>query len=193
MQILPRTAILSTLSVVITVLYPLAIWWGEGKFEPRVMAGVLVLALVMRLPTLRAGGVRHGWWIGILVAVLVLIAVLGNALLPLKLYPVVVNGTMLMLFGSTLFRPPSMVERLARLRTPSFPPAAIAYMQRVTQVWCGFFVVNGAVALGTALWASPAVWSLYNGVIAYVLMGALFGGEYVIRMRVKQRTHHEAP
>jgi uncharacterized membrane protein len=41
----------------------------------------------------------------------------------------------------------------------------------------------------TALWASEAVWSLYTGVIAYVLMGLMFGGEYLVRMRFK-RLHH---
>jgi uncharacterized membrane protein len=53
-------------------------------------------------------------------------------------------------------------------------------------VWCGFFVVNGALALGTALWASNAVWSLYTGVISYGLMGALFCGEYLVRLRFKR-------
>jgi len=56
-------------------------------------------------------------------------------------------------------------------------------------VWCGFFVLNGAIALGTALWASEAVWSLYTGVISYVLMGLLFAGEYLVRLRFK-RLHH---
>jgi uncharacterized membrane protein len=62
----------------------------------------------------------------------------------------------------------------------------VAYTRRVTQVWCGFFVVNGLLALGTALWASEALWSLYTGVIAYVLMGVLFGVEYLVRLRFKR-------
>ena len=66
-------------------------------------------------------------------------------------------------------------------------PAAVAYTRRVTQVWCGFFVFNGAVSLGTALWGSPAAWALYNGLLAYVLMGVLFGGEWLLRQRVKAR------
>lgn len=117
------------------------------------------------------------------------LAVGANALLPLKLYPVLVNGALLMAFGYSLAAPPSMVERLARLREPDFPPAAVAYARRVTQVWCVFFVFNGALALGTALWASEAVWSLYTGVIAYLLMGALFGAEFLFRLRFK-RQHH---
>jgi len=66
---------------------------------------------------------------------------------------------------------------------------AQAYMRKVTQVWCGFFVINGAIAFGTALWASEAVWSLYTGVISYALMALLFGAEYLVRLRFK-RLHH---
>jgi uncharacterized membrane protein len=57
----------------------------------------------------------------------------------------------------------------------------------VTQVWCWFFSVNGAIALATALWASPAIWTLYNGLIAYLVMGLLFAGEYVVRWHFKRR------
>jgi uncharacterized membrane protein len=52
-----------------------------------------------------------------------------------------------------------------------------------------FFLINGAIALATALWASEAVWSLYTGVISYGLMGALFGIEFLVRLRFK-RLHH---
>lgn len=116
-------------------------------------------------------------------------AVWGNVLLPLKLYPVLINCAMLTAFGYSLISPPSMVERLARLREPNLPPAAVGYTRRVTQIWCVFFVINGSIALGTALWASEEVWSLYTGVIAYFLMGALFGGEFLFRLRFK-RLHH---
>jgi uncharacterized membrane protein len=78
---------------------------------------------------------------------------------------------------------------MARLSGEDFPPVASAYMRTVTRVWCGFFVFNGAVALGTALWASDAVWSLYTGQVSYILMGVLFGGEFLVRMRFK-RLHH---
>jgi uncharacterized membrane protein len=106
---------------------------------------------------------------------------------PLKLYPALVNAVFLGVFGLSLWHGPTVVERMARLREPDLPPAAVAYTRRVTQVWCGFFVVNGAIAVGTALWASPAAWALYNGLISYVAMGALMGGEWLVRRRVRGR------
>jgi uncharacterized membrane protein len=108
----------------------------------------------------------------------------------LKLYPALVNAVMLAVFAVSLRFPPSAVERIARLSDPHLPPQGVAYTRRVTQVWCGFFVLNGVAALATALWASDQVWAFYNGLLAYVLMGALFGGEWLIRQRVMAAHRH---
>lgn len=175
------------LTVVLTVLYPLVIWFGDGQVEPRWLAALLLLAAASRLPAMKVSSAARWSVAGALL--LAAFAVWQNALLPLKLYPVLVNAAFLAAFAYSLASPPSMVERLARLTEPDLPPQAVAYTRVVTQVWCVFFAINGSIALGTALWASPAVWSLYTGVISYVLMGALFGGEYLVRLRFK-RTHH---
>lgn len=178
---------MTVLTAAITLLYPLAIWFGHGQIEPRWLAGLLLLAVATRLPALKLSGVARWSVAGALV--LVGCAIWSNLLLPLKLYPVLVNLALLAGFGYSLTTPMSAVERMARLRGADYPPVAQAYMRTVTQVWCGFFVFNGSVALGTALWASEAVWSLYTGVISYLLMAALFGVEYLVRLRFK-RLHH---
>jgi uncharacterized membrane protein len=175
------------LTVLVTLFFPLAIWLGEGQIEPRFLAGFLLLAALTRLSPVRTGKAAR-WWLGGTVLLFAL-AVWRNVLLPLKLYPVLVNATLLGAFGYSLVYPPSMIERLARIREPELPAPAIAYTRQVTQVWCVFFSVNGTIALWTALWASAAVWSLYNGVIAYLLMGLLFVGEYCVRWNFK-RGHH---
>ena len=177
----------NVVAVAVTVLYPLAIWLGHGRFEPRWLAGLLLLAALARLPALKlSSGAR--WSVAGALA-LVACAVWSNGLLPLKLYPVLVSAALLGVFGASLLTPMSAIERMARLSGQDFPPVASAYMRTVTKVWCGFFVCNGALALGTALWASEAVWSLYTGLVSYVLMGLLFGGEYLVRLRFK-RLHH---
>jgi len=181
---------MTVLTVALTLLYPLAIWFGHGHVEPRWLAGLLLLAALTRLPSLKLGDrTTAARWSVAGALLLVACAIWSNLLLPLKLYPVLVNAVLLLTFGYSLWTPQSVVERLARLRETDFPPAAVQYTRRVTQVWCGFFIVNGSIALGTALWASEAVWSLYTGLIAYILMGLLFGGEYLVRLRFK-RLHH---
>lgn len=172
-------------SVLVTLLYPLAIWFGHGRVEPRLLALLLVLAAATRLPTLKVNRASRWWLAGALL--LAALAIWNNALLPLKLYPVLVNLGMLAVFAYSLYAPPSVIERMARLSDPALPAYAIAYTRRVTQVWCIFFVINGTLAMLTAIWASAAVWSFYNGVAAYALMGCLFAGEYVVRIIVRRR------
>lgn len=178
---------MSALAVSITVLYPIVIWFGHGRVAPRVLACLLVLAAAARLPNLTTTPLIR--WLVVATLLLAAGAIWSNLLLPLKLYPVLVNAALLVTFAVSLLHPPSIIERLARLREPYLPPSAIAYTRRVTAIWCGFFAVNGAVALGTAVWASDAVWSLYTGVVAYLLMAVLFGTEWLYRQRFKRRHH----
>jgi uncharacterized membrane protein len=176
--------LLSAVLLVVSVAYPVVVYLALGHVSPRWIALLLVV-----LALARAWVTRESFWLvaAALTTVLAVASFLGDFWGPLKLYPALVNGAMLGLFAASLWRGPSVVERLARLREPDFPPAAVAYTRRVTQVWCGFFVVNGLVAVATALWASTAVWTLYNGLLSYVAMGALMGGEWLVRQRVRAR------
>ena len=169
---------------VLTAAYPLLVYAGLGRLEPRHLAWLLAgLALARALISRQAF-----WWAAAAGAGgLALVGGVGNALLPLKLYPVLVNAVFLTVFGVSLLHPPSAVERLARLTEPDLPAAARPYTRRVTQAWCVFFLVNGLLALATALWASNDVWALYNGLISYGLMGTLFGAEWLVRRRVRAR------
>ncbi len=176
----PLTALLGA----VTLAYPLLVYYSIGQLSPKFMALLLAglalaRALLVRQPV---------WWAAAGAAsVLALLAFFGDALLPLKLYPVLVNLLFLAVFGISLWHPPSVIERIARLTEPHFGDAAVAYTRRVTQVWCGFFLLNGGVALVTALWASTDLWALYNGLLSYLLMGCLFAGEWLVRRQVKAR------
>lgn len=103
-----------------------------------------------------------------------------------KLYPVAVNFSLLASFGYSLIKPPSAIERLARLRDAALSPRSVEYTRNVTKVWCLFFLFNGLAALVTALWMSDEIWALYNGLIAYVAMACLFAVEWIIRQKVKR-------
>lgn len=163
-----------------TLLYPLVIWLGLARFEPRWLALLLLAVALLRLAVSR----ERVWLLAASgAALLVLATLLSNHGLPLKLYPVLVNAALLAVFAISLRHPPTVIERLARLQTPDLPSQAIPYITRVTQAWCLFFLVNGGIALCTALWATDAVWALYNGLIAYLLIGTMFLGERLLRPR----------
>lgn len=106
----------------------------------------------------------------------------------LKLYPVGMSLGALIIFALTLIKPPSMIERFARLVEPDLPPSGVQWTRQVTKVWCLFFLCNALIALTTVLFASTQVWVIYNGFISYMLMGLLFLGEFILRKR-HQRLH----
>jgi uncharacterized membrane protein len=176
--------LLAAVLLVVSLAYPVVVYLALGHVSPRWIA-LLLAALALA----RAWVTRESFWLGAaaLATVLAVASLLGDRWGPLKLYPALVNLVMFGLFAMSLWRGPTVVERLARMRETNFPPAAIAYTRRVTQVWCGFFVVNGLIAVATALWASAAAWALYNGLLSYVAMGVLMGGEWLVRRRVRGR------
>lgn len=172
----------------VTLAYPVVVYLSLGHFEPRWLA---LLLLAIALVRLGFGRTVATWGVVAVALSLAVLTWVGNALMPIKLYPVAVNAFMLVMFASTIVRPPSAIERLARLREPDLPEAAVAYTRKVTLVWCAFFLVNGCIALATALWGTEAQWTLYNGAIAYVLMGVIAAVEWLVRKRV--RAEQEAP
>ncbi len=94
---------------------------------------------------------------------------------------------MLLLFGASLWSAMPLVERIARLREPVLPPAAVRYTRRVTQIWCLFFIGNGSMALFTCLLGNLRLWTLWNGAISYLLIAALMGAEWCVRQRVRRK------
>lgn len=107
----------------------------------------------------------------------------------IKLYSVVINLTLLVVFGSTLFLQPNIIFRFATLADKSILGSSYEnqvklYCRNVTIIWCCFFIINGSISAYTTFFCSREVWALYNGGISYVLMGTLFVVEYIIRKLV---------
>lgn len=116
----------------------------------------------------------------------------------LKLYSVAVSTIFLFVFGSTLFWKPNICFRFATMADKSIAGSSwegqvCAYCEKVTLVWCAFFVMNGGVSAYTALHdfgngeLNDKIWSVYNGGISYVLMGLLFVIEMIVRKQVDKK------
>ncbi len=109
-------------------------------------------------------------------------------------YPVLVNGALLALFAGSLLWGPPVAERLARLSfKEGLPQEAVRYCRKATAAWCGFFLVNGLVALGTVLAGDADVWTLWNGCFSYVFLGAFALCEYGVRRRVQRAAESSLP
>ncbi|MDR2207501.1 MAG: hypothetical protein LBE22_00780 [Azoarcus sp.] len=163
---------------------PLLFWLCYWQGWPLWLCGFLLLPLAWRRGGI--GGLLG--WLGPCVALLGITALLLRSSISLLLYyPVLVSAMFLAAFAASLFQSQTLVERLARRLDPELPPHGVRYTRRVTIAWCVFFVINGGIALWTTT-QSTTVWTFYNGLISYVAMGVMFGGEWLIRQRVMRRS-----
>ena len=165
--------------------YPLAIYFALEWFEPRWVALAVALLILARWRG-RALGVfaQLSWLSHAVIAGSLLLsigALVANDETLLRLYPAGMSVALLALFALSLRTPPSLVERMARLSHPDLPDEAARYCRHVTEVWCAFFAVNAAISIWSALAASREVWAIYNGFIAYIAIGTLLGGEWLLR------------
>ena len=187
----PRRAVTALIAVA-SLGYPVLVYLAIGIAPGWLLAAVLlaVLTLGARLRRGSPDPLGPALWAACFGTLLL------AALAPefgAKSYPVLVNAALALVFGTSLLRPPSVVERIARLADPSIPVEATPYLRNVTAAWVAFFVVNGSISIWTALQASLQTWTLYNGLIAYLLIGVMFAGEWTVRHLVIGRAGRSAP
>ena len=167
------------------VLYPFIVYYLIQYLSVSKIALGLLIVFLIRFRTEKSKIPHQAYFLtgGL---ILFLFAIWNNDLITLRFYPVFMNLFLLLIFLVSLFHPPTVIERIARIQHPNLPPEGVAYTRTVTKVWSVFFLVNGLISFYTALWASFDLWSIYNGFIAYILMGLLMSVEYLIRIKTQQ-------
>lgn len=174
----------AVLNGLLVAAYPVAVYVGLTRFSARGLGLVLALLLVPGLVSKLRRAPRQDLLavarlpLSIL-ALLALAAILDDARFVFAL-PILINLALLAQFVGSLRATP-MVERFARMQHPELPASHVPYCRSVTKVWCGFFALNALVSGVLAGLAPLSWWTLYNGLIAYVLIGLLATVEYVVR------------
>lgn len=182
------------------LLYPFILYFFKDDFPPlylvygllALLFGRAVAPFILLPKTPKKPLQKNTFLLTLGVAVILVILSFFQGDIAALYYPVVMSLAMGSAFILSLFFPPSLIERLARLQDPALPPTAIAYTQKVTKVWIGFCLFNAAASYGTILSDSLELWTLYNGVISYGLMGFLLGGEFLFRAFYKRIQHKKA-
>jgi uncharacterized membrane protein len=170
-----------------TIGYPFLITMGAALGRPRlplvVIGAILLVSLVFAW---RSGFEGDAVWraaeAALMMAFLVVAAVVNEEHV-IRLGPALANVAMLLSFGRTLRGGPSMVESIARLRRRDLPGEVVTYCWRLTLLWCVFFGVNAAFISWLAFYGSLASWTIYTGLLAYLLAGGLFLAELFYRHR----------
>ena len=184
------------IAALLVAIYPIAIFYGLDNFEPKYLA--LLLGVLITIRYLSSNRIANKLVAGssqvkenkiaelvfFFSVALIVLSVFYNSLPLLKLYPVLVNLSLLIIFSYSLYSPPTIIERFARLRNDDLSEREIIYIGKVTKLWIVFFIFNGSVAFYTAIFSSLEIWTLYNGLISYVLMGTLFLSELGYRLMI---------
>ena len=178
---------LSGFVIALSIAYPLVVFALEARVPAIAFAlaacGLLFLRAVQSpLPTDRP--IRFA-----MIAAIVLIVGLAqvDSQVAAKAYPVVISGGLAFLFGASLRRPPSLVERMAELGGETLSPAIRLYCRRVTMVWALWLAINTLIAAALAIFGSLEAWALWTGLLSYLVMGLIFAAEFTLRRFLRRR------
>ncbi len=104
----------------------------------------------------------------------------------LKFYPPICNLFIFCLFFGSLFAKETIIQKFARLCEGELKQSTLDYTKKVTYVWCVFTFLNFLVSVWT-IFLSDNIWMIYNGFISYMLIGLVFGVEYLVRIKLQKR------
>ncbi len=170
--------------------YPFCAHFGATRGHPEwgVVAIVAFVAVALRLAA-------PGWAVwGLAFAPIAAAAWLLPAQWVLYAPPVLFNVGLAAVFGVSL-RPGAepFIGRIARLERGEALDARLGgYTRRLTLVWTAFFLAMALVSIALAAAAPLETWSLFANGLAYLLIGALFLGEWLYR-RVRLSQYRHAP
>lgn len=189
MLALLRKAPVNLVTALALLSYPLLVYLLLDRVSPASMIVGLGILGAARIATGSTIHRKHRTLLLGLLGLFCTVALLDARWEWVKLYPVLVNVGGAAWFTWTLVHPPSAAERLARVANPKeqLDSRKSSYTKRVTQVWVAFFLFNSGAATYTALAASTGAWTIYNGLVSYLLIGLLLGGEYLFRIRYRRR------
>jgi uncharacterized membrane protein len=146
----------------------------------------LALSWLAAISMWDALGARRAWaWIALIAASALFywLVVAGHGLYALYVPPAAIPAALLVGFARSLRSgaEPWVTRVATAMRGEPLPEPLLGYTRRVTLLWCGVFVAMIASAIGFAIWAAPELWSLMTNVVHYLVLGAVFVGEFVYR------------
>lgn len=165
-----------------------AVLLGAPHWVPRLTAVALALAAALWAVARRSARASLGA-LGIALAAAAI--VLTAPALLLYAPPVLINAALAAVFAASLRAGGEpVIARFARLEHDPLPQELALYTRRLTLIWALLFAGMGAAGLALALRASLQAWSTFTNVVCYLLVAALFAGEYAYRRwRFRQYRH----
>lgn len=171
-----------------TAVYPFIIYSNLQAWGPATLALGLFVLLLARVLVRGSFRQPEQYLQLILVGCLCMLAAVLQSEDLLRYYPVVMSLAFAAFFASSLAAQTSLIERFASMRGQSeFAPHQRSYMRRLTIVWALLLAVNATIAAYTACCMSLKSWTLYNGLISYLILGIFSLAELIVRFYYKKK------
>lgn len=185
---MPWKRALGGVLVLAAIAYPLLVYLALEDVGARPIAVLLMGAVIIRFWLAKDRRALHQILLPAIALPLCLFALAQENTLAIKLYPVVINWVMSLSFALSLWSEQTLIESMAARFTDlnQEPPEARRYMRKLTVVWAILLAANGLVAGYTACCTSDATWALYNGFLAYLVMGTVMLVELIVRYFFKR-------
>jgi uncharacterized membrane protein len=176
--------VLGIISTLFIIASPFVLYWTLTHHSVGVAAITLVAWIVVRtIPILMAAKPQQRRAALQFPAIALSFALLGlvsNNGTWLLILPAATQATFGLAFLRSLKTTP-LIEHFARMVKGDLNGPELAHCRRWTAAWGYYLLVLAAFGLVLAKYASLAVWTIYVGVVTYVLVGVLFAIEYVVR------------
>ena len=173
------------LSVLLALGYPVLVYLALPLASPRALGLGILTVFALRLAVVARGSIVSWLRLAGPVAAAVVAAsvasLVWNDPRALLLTPALVNFALLATFALSFAARETTIEALAQAQVGTLSAEEHRYCRVLTVLWCAFFLANGVVATKLALDGSRENWALYTGLVAYVLMGIFFAGEFIYR------------
>ncbi len=187
--------LLGVVSTLFVLASPWVLYWTLSQQRIDAAAGVLIGWVIVRTIPIVLSARREQRVAALqLPAIALVCAVLGwlwNDATFLLVLPSATQAAFGALFLRSLSGVP-LIEHFARMVKPELGAGELAHCRSWTRIWGGYLIALAALGLVLARWAPLAVWTVYVGVVNYVLVGALFAVEYVIR-KIRFRDYGRNP
>ena len=120
-------------------------------------------------------------WIFICVLLFSIGLVIFNDDIFLKLYPVLMNIGVCLMFALSLRGTP-LIEKIAKKMGHSLDTKQKEYTRHVTCIWAIFMFCLAVISFIT-VFLSNEIWVMFNGLISYILIAIMIGVEFIVRKR----------
>jgi uncharacterized membrane protein len=181
-----QRALANVVLIAFGIIYPAAVFFLRGTVQSSLFIVVALIIVAARLSVGRFG--IDGWRPALVMTAGALVGLaVVDAALAARAYPVLMSLAAAGVFAVTLRRPPSLIERFAMASGEPWSPALRLYCRNVTLIWALWLSVNAAIAAYLALSHDDAAWALWTGLLSYLVSGALFAGEWLVRHGIADR------